>query len=35
MGKKEMQVKEGFIREIGLKVGFRSLAGLRERERER
>lgn len=29
-----MQVKEGYIRGMGLKVGFRSLAGLRERGTE-
>lgn len=29
--KRDTQVKEGYIRGMGLMVGFRSLAGLRER----
>lgn len=33
--KRDAQVKEGYVRGLGLRVGFRSLAGLRERERER
>lgn len=35
MNKREMQVKEGFLKELRLKEVFRSLMGLRNRERER
>lgn len=33
--KRDAQVKEGYVRGLGLRVGFRSLAGLRERERDK